>query len=606
MAARKSSRADRRAGETAALVVSRRGKFWVGEPLFERGPQVPLARGKVKHARGRIALCRFGGPTARGAQAITDLGRADNPRDVVAALLADRGLRPGFRDRLLGEAERQVRRVEDGRAEGRADLTAEPTFTVDPASAHDFDDAVSARRAGDGFRILVHIADVAAYVKPESGLDREALARGNSTYAPGIVSPMLPAVLSNDACSLRPGAERLAVTAELSINAAGEVGAAEFRRSLIRSDARLDYDRLDRIFAGAERPPEPVAEALAVARDAARALAGRRGGADLVVSGSEPEFSFDDDGEVVGASSVPETEAHKLIERLMVATNEQVAALLERRGVPGLYRVHEQPDPERVEHLIAQLDSLQVPTPAFSRDAGRDRAGAAVIEASRLVAVEAKRRGHGAASLSSLVLRAMKPARYSPDNHGHAGLGSNAYAHFTSPIRRYPDLIAHRALLAAIDGSERAPSVHQVDDAAGRCSDLERQSTRVERDGDDICAGFLLERELLQRGQRTAFAGQVVGAIGAGAFIRFEGELADLYEGFFPARRMAGERFELNEFDSALVGLKTGKRIGIGDPVEVEVDSVEAARGRVDLRAAGDPGRDRRRPRRGPRGSLDG
>ena len=578
-------------GRPRALVVSRRGRFRVGEPLFERGPQVSLARGRVDVGPGRIALCRI---DRRGGQPIADLGRADRARDVVAALLADRGLRPTFRDRHEQEAR---------------NLTAEPTFTVDPASARDFDDAVSARSEGDGFRVWVHIADVAAHVKPESGLDREALSRGNSTYAPGTVSPMLPATLSSDACSLNPGVERLAVTTEIELNASGEPVASSFYRSRIRSDARLDYDRLDRVFAGAEPAPEPVAGAIAVARRATAAIAGARRGEGLAVSSAEPEFTFTPSGDVEAAHALVQTEAHRLIERLMILSNELVARLLERKRVPTLYRVHEQPDPARVRLLIDQLAALGVPTPALAKAAGPAEAGAAAVEASRLVAAEAARRGHGAASLSSLVLRALKQARYSEVNLGHAGLGSAAYAHFTSPIRRYPDLIAHRGLLAAIDGGEPPPDAHEVAAAAVHCSDTERDSMRIERDGDDICAAFLLRRELFERGPETKFAGEVSGVIGAGAFIRFGGEHADVYEGFLPARRMPGDRFEINEVESALIGIRTARRVGIGDAIEVVVDAVEPARGRVDLSV--DPGgeRDRRpsrrasgRPRRSGRG----
>ena len=182
-----------------------------------------------------------------------------------------------------------------------------------------------------------------------------------------------------------------------------------------------------------------------------------------------------------------------------------------------------------------------------------------------------------------LVLRAMKPARYSEENRGHAGLGSPAYAHFTSPIRRYPDLIAHRALLSTVDGSEEAPSASEVAAAALLCSDSERDSMRVERDGDDICEGFLLRDELFKRGAETVFEGEVSGVIRSGAFIRFKGELSDVYEGFFPARRMKGDRFELNDVETALIGERTNRRVGIGDAIEVKVESVEAPRGRVDL-----------------------
>jgi ribonuclease R len=554
---------------------------------------------------GRIALCRMGG---RSAQPIVDLGRADVARDVVSALVADRGLRATFRDRHEDEARRAVERLERDPGE-RRDLTAVPTFTVDPATARDFDDAISARREGDGFRLWIHIADVAAHVKPESGLDREALSRANSTYVPGMVSPMLPSTLSSDACSLRPGVDRLAVTTEIELGADGQARSAGFYRSRIRSDERLDYDRLDRVFAGTERVPDPIGPAIEAARAAAAAIAARSEGRGLEVSGAEPEFSFGDDGEVQSAKRVEQTESHRLIERLMILTNEQVATLLEQKAVPTLYRVHEQPDPERIRFMIEQLASLDVPTPAIGELAGPTEAGRVAVEASHLVAAEARRRGYGASSLSSLVLRAMKPARYNERNLGHAGLGSLAYSHFTSPIRRYPDLVAHRALLSAIDGSEARPEAGEVAAAAQHCSDRERDSMRIERDADDVCAAFLLERELFERGPRTEFTGEVSGVIGAGAFVLFRGELSEFYEGFFPARRMPGERFEINDVETALIGRRTGKRYGIGDEVTVRVDSVETARGRVDLSGAEeDEGDDSRgsRPRGAPRGRRGG
>lgn len=563
-----------------ALAVSRRGRFWVGEPLFERAPsQITLARGRVRVGEGGIALCRIG---RRSAQPIADLGRADRPRDVVAALLADRGLRPTFRDRHEQEASRAIERLQ-GDPGRRRDLTAEPTFTVDPASARDFDDAVSARREGDGFRLWVHIADVSAYVEAGAGLDDEALARANSTYAPSMVCPMLPQSLSGDACSLRPGVERLAVTAEIALGPGGRATSASFYRSTIRSGERLDYDRLDRIFGGVERAPDHVAAAIEAARAAASALADAAAGEGLTVTGAEPEFVFSAAGSLERSRRIEQTEAHSLIERLMILTNEQVATLLERKGVPTLFRVHEQPDPQRVRFMIEQLASLGVPTPSVGELAGPTEAGRAAIEASRLVAAEAERRGHGASALSGLVLRAMRPARYSERNLGHAGLASLAYAHFTSPIRRYPDLIAHRALLSTLDGGEERPLGADVAAAAVHCSDRERDSMKVERDADDICAAFLLERELFERGRETTFAGEVSGVISAGAFVTFAGERSDLYEGFFPARRMRGDRYEINDVESALIGVRSGRRLGYGDPVEVRVDSVDAQRGRVDL-----------------------
>jgi ribonuclease R len=504
--------------------------------------------------------------------------------EAVEALLSEGLGRRGFPAALEDRA-REVSRLAAERGR-RRDLRELPTFTVDPATARDFDDAVSARRQGDGARLWIHIADVAAHVPPGSPLDREAARRGNSTYAPGAVEPMLPRALSEDACSLSPGAERLAVTAEIDLDGAGTVRRAGFYRSRVRSDARLDYDRLDLVFGGRAPPPAPVAEPLAVARDAAAALGERRGTTSLDVESFEPEFRFDAEGEVTAARAVEQTESHRLIERLMILANEQVATLLERRRVPAVYRVHAQPEPAAVERLIAQLADLDVPTPAPRPGISPRQAGELAAEASRLVRREAGRRGHGREAYTSLVLRSLKQARYSERNSGHAGLDSPAYCHFTSPIRRYPDLVVHRALLAALGEGEEAPGAGEVREVARRCSELERDSMRIERDADDVCAAFLLRRELADRGEEVVFAGEVSGLIGSGAFVAFGGELGDVYEGFLPARRMGGDYFALNATETALRGRESGVSLRLGDPVTVRVTGVEAARGRVDLEPA--------------------
>ena len=514
-------------------------------------------------------------------------GRRAEPktaRQAVEALLDEElGRRRGFPARLETEAGEAASAAES-RSGPRRDLVELPTFTVDPATARDFDDAVSARREGDSIRLWIHIADVAAHVPPGSSLDREARSRANSTYVPGTVEPMLPHALSSGACSLAPAVERLAVTAEIELGPSGEPGGASFYRSRIRSDARFDYDQLDVIFSGKTAAPEPVAEPLAVAREAAAALGERRGTTSLDVESFEPEFRFDADGNPAGARGVAQTESHRLIERLMILTNEGVARLLERKRVPAIYRVHAQPEPQRVERLVAQLHDLEIPTPPLRGTLAPQQAGEIAAEASRLVGREAARRGHGRDAYTSLVLRSLKQALYSERNSGHAGLGSAAYCHFTSPIRRYPDLIVHRAMLAALGEGERAPSAAEVREVAWHCSEQERESMRIERRADDICAAFLLERELRERGAEAKFEGEVSGLIRAGAFVGFGGELGDVYEGFLPARRIGGtERFELNETETALVGEGSGRKLRLGDPVSVEVSGVEANRGRVDL-----------------------
>ncbi|MDX6606042.1 MAG: ribonuclease [Solirubrobacterales bacterium] len=530
---------------------------------------------------GRMALVELGQGRGR-ARVVRELGDPGLAVDVIEAMLADREVRTGFSKRIEEEAAAAPARAAALDLD-RRDLRELDTFTVDPASAHDFDDAVSASRTDRGTRLWIHIADVAAHIRPGGALEKEAYRRANSTYVPGRVAPMLPHVLSSDACSLAPEQDRLAVTSEIELSDAGEPLSTSFYRSLIRSDARLNYEELDEIFAGRSKPPESIAEPLRLAREAAAALAGRRPRSSLEVESFEPEFRFED-GQVTGAHSVRQTEAHELIEQLMILTNERVAELLGRRRVPTLYRVHEQPDPERIRWLMEQLAALDVPTPPLPDQISPQQAGELAGEASRLVAREAERRGHGREAYTSLVLRSLKPAHYTDRNLGHAGLGSPAYAHFTSPIRRYPDLIAHRALLSAIGAGEDAPRAEGLAELGAHCSERERDATRTERDADSVCACFLLQRELFERGQDTRFEGEVSGVVGAGCFVRFGGALADVYEGFLPARRIGGrERYELDTTETKLAGARGGPAIRMGDPVTITVDRVEAPRGRVDL-----------------------
>ena len=508
-------------------------------------------------------------------------------REAVAELLREElGFR-GFRPTIEGEA-REAAQWAERESGPRRDLTALATFTVHPATARDFDDAVSAQREGNGARAWIHIADVAAHVKPGSLLDEEARRRANSTYVPGAVEPMLPHALSSEACSLAPGVERLAVTTEIELGPGMEPRGARFYRSHIRSDARLNYDQLDEIFAGRRRPPAEVAEPLAAAREIAAGLGEHRGTTTLDVESSEPEFEFDAEGNVVRAHGVAQTEAHRLIERLMILTNEQVARLLERERVPAIYRVHAQPDAARIERLLEQLAALGVPTPPLRGGLAPSEAGRMAAEASRLARREGERRGHGREAYTSLVLRSLKQAYYSERNIGHAGLGSPAYCHFTSPIRRYPDLVCHRALLALLGEGEEAPTLAQARDAAAESSARERESAQIERSADDVCAAHLLARELGERGLDAVFEGEISGVIRSAAFVSFGGELGDVYEGMLPARRLPGDRYELDRAEVALVGRGSGGRFNLGDPISVRVAGVDPSRGRAELDLVGE------------------
>jgi ribonuclease R len=571
-------------GNTRVGVIERRGRFTVVEPFFDRGRRVTVdVRRRGDMNVGDLVVVRFG--RNGRAQVVRSLGRPNNARNVVEALLVDRGYERGFSPAVEREAA-EAARAEDHAA--RRDLTSLPTFTIDPASAKDFDDAISAESGNGDVRLYVHIADVCSFVRAKSAIDREAAIRGNSVYVPGTVEPMLPAALSNVACSLVPGANRRAVTVEITISAQGRVGKTSFYRSLIRSDSRFTYEEVDALFAGDARAPEPVSEPLRRARAVAATLKRvRLARGALAVETSEPEFEFDERRSVIAARDVVQTEAHGLIEQLMICANECVAERLQAARRPTIYRVHEQPDAAAVERLVAQLASLEVPTPALPAAITPRPAGELVGEIGRTLMQYLTATGKRGDALVSLVLRSLKQAVYSPHNIGHAGLASTAYCHFTSPIRRYPDLCVHRALLAAVGADEHPPPAHELDEIAAHSTATEREAMALERDADDICFAFLLERELARSGWDRRFEGEVSGVIGAGAFVGFTGvEGGAACEGFLPARRIGGDWYDVNDEQTALVGRNTGRILRLGDPVDVVVRSVDPARGRIDLEPA--------------------
>jgi ribonuclease R len=574
-----------RAASRAVCELARRGKLLVGEPFFEGGvPIVVDRKGSGDAGVGDLVVLRTGKGRARVERV---LGRPSDVAVVLEGLLWHTGVRrshPPLPPEPRGDESERV------------DLRGLLAFTIDPEDAKDFDDALTVRREGDGLRAWVHIADVSAYAPAGSALDRDAAERAFSVYVPGRVEPMLPEPLSADLCSLRPHRDRRCLTVEVPFDAGFEPGEPLLYRSTIRSRERLTYGHAEAILAGRERASEEVTEALRLAERLTLELRRRRyrRGALRIETG-ETAFAFDGEGGVERAWIETEPLAHMLVEELMILANEAVGALLAGRRREALYRVHERPDPQAVELLLAKLADLEVPTPSVPDDLTPSDAARLAARVSTRVAEYAAQAGRGAEAFPTLVLRALKQARYDPRNLGHSGLASRAYCHFTSPIRRYPDLVCHRALLREL-GLADEPLPEDLAELAEWASVREREAAEVEYRADAICLAWFLERRLFDAGWDAVFEGEIVGAIGSGIFVRFDG----VFEAFLPARRLPGEYFELNSLGTALVGRKTGRRYRLGDTLAVQVEMIDRVEGKVEVRPA-EAGEEKRSPRRSRR-----
>ena len=553
--------------DRVVVEVGRRGRLVVGEPFFTPGVPLVLDKRGISEVRpGQLAVVAPGRGRARLEKA---LGPADSVESVLDALLEQEGL-----------VERhEPHDVPPATFEGRVDLRDQLTFTIDPETAKDFDDAISVRQEDDGLRAWVHIADVSHFGPGGSPLDYGAARRSFSAYVPGRVAPMLPPQLADDLCSLRPNQDRLCVTVEVPFDGALRPGEPTFYRSVIRSRERLTYGQAERILGGKERAAPDVAEALRIAERLALELRRRRfARGALRITTREIVFAFDGAGGIERAWLESEPHAHLLIEELMILANEAVAGLLAGRRREALYRVHQRPDPTAVSLLLSKLADLEVPTPPAPDDERLSSAAAAHLAGriSERVSEYVESSGRGVEAFPALVLRALKQARYDGRNLGHSGLASPAYCHFTSPIRRYPDLVCHRVLLRELGVDDQPQS--DVPELAEHASVRERKIADVEYRADDICLAWLLEAVLFERGWESTFEGEITGLIGSGLFVRF----GEVFEGYLPVRKLPGY-FELNDLGTALVARRGGRRYRLGDRIEVRVSDVDRPAGKIEI-----------------------
>jgi ribonuclease R len=557
--------------EVLVAELARRGKLLVGDPFFEGGTPVVVDRKGIRDASvGDLVVLRLGRGRARLEKV---LGAADSIEAVLEGLLWHEGVRrepPPLPEEPRGmDAE-------------RVDLRDLLTFTIDPEAAKDFDDALSFREEEGGIRAWVHIADVSRYVPAGSPLDRDAADRAFSVYVPGRVEPMLPERLSADLCSLRPHQDRPCVTVEVLFDGELVPGKPEFYRSLIRSRERLTYSRAEAILGDRERVDDELSTALRLAERLALELRRRRfARGALRIETGETEFAFDGKGGVERAWVQSEPHAHALVEELMILANEAVGALLAGRRREALYRVHERPEPQSIELLLAKLAALEVPTPSAPDRLSPTEAARLAARVSERVAEYTAQSGRGKNAFPALVLRSLKQARYDPRNLGHSGLASQAYCHFTSPIRRYPDLLVHRSLLREL-GLADEPVADELEELAEWTSQRERDAAQVEYLADEICLAWLLERQLFDAGWDAVLDGEIVGAIGSGLFVRFD----EVFEGYLPARRLPGDYFELDPLGISLVGRRSGRAYRLGDAIAVRVDRIEKTSGRVSVEPA--------------------
>ena len=564
-----------RANKTVTGVLERRDHALWLNPDSDRLPgpiQVFTKRKGVRPGeRAAVAMTSFGGGRTAPMGTLRErFGPADRRESAVEAILYTHDIERSFPPAVLAETETVPQAVEPSALAGRLDLRDKLIFTIDGASSKDFDDAVSLERDSEGNLVLgVHIADVSHYVRPGSQLDLEAWERGTSVYFADQVVPMLPEALSNGICSLNPQVDRLALSCILTLGADGRVLRHRIAKTVLRSKERMTYEDCNTLLAGADPAlAERYAHILPTLKDMAalakrlEGLRRRRGALDLETK--ESYVICDSEGRPVDVALRQQEESEKLIESFMLAANECVAEHLNRLHKPCVYRVHEKPSDEKGEALRTMVAPL-----------GYDLKGTDSHALQKLLDWAKGRPEEGAVSM--MVLRSLMKARYDEDNLGHFGLGAEYYCHFTSPIRRYPDLMVHRVLSALLDGTldkQEKKLTAAVQRAAVQSSQRELAAQEAER---EIEKRYLAEFMAGHVGER--FAGVVSGVTRFGLFVSVAGGV----EGLLPVEALPGGPWEYDQAHLLLAELGGSGRYTFGMELEVECAAADPVSGQVDF-----------------------
>lgn len=493
------------------------------------------------------------------------LGKASAPGVDILSIARGYGLYAEFPEKVMREAEKIPETVGDKELAHRELLFDKQIFTIDGVDSKDLDDAISLERGRRGHYLLgVHIADVSYYVHAGSALDREAFSRGTSVYLVDQVIPMLPKRLSNGICSLNEGVTRLTMSCFMEIDAEGELRTVRFANTAIRSCHRLNYDEVNQLLenkdADAEKKYADIAPILRRMEKLAAILREKRhrdGNIDFDVP--EAKILLDDRKKPIEIQKRVQRTAEKLIEEFMICCNNAVAKSFAKAESPFLYRIHDRPDPVKLEFLGQFLSNF-----GYREDTLTNKELQKILEDCTGSPQEHM--------IKTIALRSMKKAVYSPDNHGHFGLGSEAYTHFTSPIRRYPDLVVHRLLKARLAKWER--SEHTLAEIAVQANQTERRAIEAERKVEDI-----KKAEYMSEHIGEVFTGRVSGVVASGVFV----ELENTVEGFVPAADLHGGPFQYVEAGGYMQSQKGKRRICLGDVMQIRVVSADKATSRIDF-----------------------